>query len=50
MYQVTYLFQDAEVGYGEGESLEWTRAEARESVPAIYRGLDLDESLVECES
>lgn len=40
-YQVTALYQDAEVGYGEGESYEHAAREAAESVPTIYPAEDV---------
>jgi hypothetical protein len=36
MYQVTAIFQDSEIGYGEGESLEYATDECRESIPDIF--------------
>jgi hypothetical protein len=36
MYRVTILFDDAEIGFGEGESAEYAMQEAVESVPSIY--------------
>ena len=39
MYQVTLILDGAEVGYGEGESLAYARAEAYESLEWIHREL-----------
>lgn len=38
MYQITILFQGAEIGYGEGESYKWARDEAVQSVSDFYLG------------
>jgi hypothetical protein len=35
-YQVTALYQDAEVGYGESDVYEDAAREAASSVPSIY--------------
>ena len=35
-YQCVILWNDAEIGFGEGESAEGAKQEAEESVPAIY--------------
>ena len=32
MYQVTLISEGSEVGYGEGESLQWARQEAVQSL------------------
>lgn len=40
-YQVTALYQDAEVGFGEGESYEYAVREAADSVPSIYPAEDV---------
>jgi hypothetical protein len=36
MYQVTAVYQGAEIGYGEGEGLDYAKEEAIESIPSIY--------------
>lgn len=36
MYQVTIVYQGAEIGYGEGESLSYAKQEALDSVPSFY--------------
>jgi hypothetical protein len=36
MYQVTAMYQDAEVGYGEGESYEYAMNEAVDSLADAY--------------
>ena len=36
MYQVTAIYQGAEIGYGEGEGLRYAKREALESIPSIY--------------
>ena len=36
MYQVTIVYQGAEIGYGEGEGLAYARQEALESVSSFY--------------
>lgn len=41
MYQVTALYQDAEVGYGEGESYEYAAQEAADSVSDMYPADDV---------
>lgn len=40
-YQVTALYQTAEVGFGEGETYEYAAREAAESVPTIYPADDV---------
>jgi hypothetical protein len=41
MYQVTAMYEDSEVGYGEGESYEYAAAEASDSVSPIYQAEDV---------
>jgi hypothetical protein len=41
MYQVTAMYQDAEVGYGESEIYEDAARECAESVPSIYPAEDV---------
>jgi hypothetical protein len=36
MYQVTAIFQNAEIGYGEGEGVEYATQECLESIPEIF--------------
>jgi hypothetical protein len=36
MHQVTILWNDCEIGYGEGESLSYAKSEAIESVDGMY--------------
>lgn len=36
MYQVTAIYQGAEIGYGEGNCYEYAATECSESVPDIY--------------
>jgi len=38
MHQVTAIFQNAEVGYGEGERLGYAVEECLESIPEIISG------------
>ncbi len=38
MIQITILYQGAEIGYGEGESYQWAKREAVESVSDFYLG------------
>jgi hypothetical protein len=40
-YQVTAMYEDAEVGYGESEIYEAAAREAAESVPEIYPADDV---------
>jgi hypothetical protein len=40
MFQVTAVFQDAEIGYGEGEGAAYAIAECIDSVDSFYLGLD----------
>lgn len=49
MFQVTYLYEDAEVGHGEGESLEYAKEEAYESLSTTYKLFfnELTEQVVE---
>ena len=37
MFQVTAVFEDAEVGYGEGEGVAYAVAECLDSIDAFYR-------------
>lgn len=37
MYTVTAIFDDAEIGYGEGESDRYAVEECLESIPAIFK-------------
>ena len=36
MYQVTAMYEEDEVGYGEGESFQYAARECFESEPVIY--------------
>jgi hypothetical protein len=36
MYQVTAIYQECEIGYGEGEGLDYAKQEALDSIPSIY--------------
>jgi len=36
MHQVTAIFQGAEIGYGEGESLDYAIEECLTSIPEIF--------------
>ena len=36
MYQVTAVYQGCEIGYGEGEGLDYAKQEAIDSIPSIY--------------
>ena len=36
MYQVTAIFQDSEIGYGEGEGLDYATDECLASIPDIF--------------
>ena len=36
MYQVTAIYQDAEIGYGEGDGYQYAMMECMESVERIY--------------
>ena len=36
MYQVTAIFQDTEISYGEGEGIEYACDECLESIPDIF--------------
>ena len=36
MYQVTAMYEDAEIGYGESDIYEDAASECAESVPSIY--------------
>jgi hypothetical protein len=42
MYQVTAIWQDSEIGYGEGESLEYATEDCRQSIELIFDAV-LDE-------
>jgi hypothetical protein len=43
MYQVTALYEDAEIGYGEGDSYLYALNECNESVPQMYHELPAGE-------
>lgn len=36
MFQVTVVYQNSEIGYGEGERLSYAKQEALDSVPNFY--------------
>ena len=36
MYQVTAIFQGSEIGYGEGEGIEYATEECMQSIPEIF--------------
>ena len=36
MYQVTAIFQESEIGYGEGEGIEYATEECMQSIPEIF--------------
>ena len=36
MYQVTAIYEDAEIGYGEGEGLSYGIEECLDSVPSVF--------------
>jgi hypothetical protein len=36
MHQVTAIFQDSEIGYGEAEGLQYAIEECLESIPRIF--------------
>lgn len=38
MYQVTAIYEDSEVGYGEGEGLDYAIQDCIESVPLLFEG------------
>ena len=46
MYQVTAIYNDAEIGYGEAETYEDAAREAADSVPDVYPAADV---VLECE-
>lgn len=37
MYQVTAIYEDSEVGYGEGEGLDYAIEDCIDSIPQIYK-------------
>jgi len=37
MYQVTAIFQDSEIGYGEGEKIVYSIEECIDSIPEIFK-------------
>ena len=41
MYQVTAIYQDSEIGYGEGEGLDYAIQDCIESIPSIFDGADV---------
>lgn len=41
MYRVTAMYEDSEVGYGEGDTYEYAAREAAESVSGIYLADDV---------
>jgi hypothetical protein len=36
MHQVTAIFQDSEIGYGEGEKFDYAVEECLDSMPSIF--------------
>ena len=42
-YQVTAVFDDAEIGYGEGEALNYAKQECLDSIEEIYGCLKLSD-------
>ena len=36
MYQVTAIYQGSEIGYGEGEGIDYAIEECLESIPEIF--------------
>ena len=42
-YQVTAVYDDAEIGYGEGESLNYAKQECLDSIDSFYGFLKLSE-------
>jgi hypothetical protein len=47
MIQVTAIYQDSEVGYGEGESLNYAIDDCIESIPSIFEGVKITLSILE---
>ena len=43
IYQVTAVWGDCEIGYGEGESLGYAKRECLESIGSFYKGLSKSE-------
>ena len=43
VYQVTAVWGDCEIGYGEGASLKYAKQECLESIESIYDSLDKSE-------
>lgn len=39
MYQITALYYDAEVSYGEGESQDYAMQECVEAIPSTYESV-----------
>ena len=43
VYQVTAVWDDCEIGYGEGETLNYAKQECLDSIESIYSSLDKSE-------
>ena len=41
-YQVTAVYDGAEIGYGEGEGLAYAKQDCRESIPLIFASVRAD--------
>lgn len=47
MYQVTAIFDDSEIGYGEGESLKYALEDCGASIPSIYENAQVELLILE---
>jgi hypothetical protein len=42
-YQVTAVYDDAEIGYGEGEALSYAKQECLDSIGSFYESVKLSD-------
>lgn len=47
MYQITAIYQDSEIGYGEGESLKYALEDCGASIPSIYENEQVELLILE---
>ena len=47
MFQVTAIYQDSEIGYGEGEGLEYAITDCAASIPSIFENENIMLSILD---
>ena len=50
MYQITAIYQNSEIGYGEGESLKYALEDCGASIPSIYENERVELLILENEA